>query len=270
MYITLLDPHLLPPLYVSIRHFDPQMPVIVSFDGNIGSGKSLTCFEYEQYLKKYMESERGDEDMVVFPNITSIDEICFLDEPVALWNQVCDKDGVNILTNMYKDIRAYAFKFQMMAYISRLALVRKAVKDPKVKLIITERSVETDRNVFAKMLYDTGDISHDEFQIYTLWFDEFLTDVPLAGIVYINASPDVCMERIGKRAREGETIQSDYIQRCHQYHEDWIHTKNCALLELPANEDITESPRVLSERMERITEFIRVLLTTANLDKPAM
>jgi len=270
MYITLTAPHILPPLYVSIRHFDPQMPVIISFDGNIGSGKSLTCFEYEQYLKKYMESERGDEDMVVFPNITSIDEICFLDEPVGLWNQVCDKDGVNILTNLYKDIRAHAFKFQMMAYISRLSLLRKAVNNPKIKLIITERSVETDRNVFAKMLYDVGDISHDEFQIYTLWFDEFLTDVPLSGIVYINASPEVCLTRIEKRAREGETIQSDYIQRCHQYHEDWIHTKNCALLELPANEDITESPRVLSERMERITEFIRVLLTSANLDKPAM
>jgi thymidylate kinase len=236
------------------------MPVIVSFDGNIGSGKSLTCYEYEQYLKKRMTSS-ADNGEITFPTITSFEEeVCFLDEPVALWNQVCDKDGVNILTNLYKDIRANAFKFQMMAYISRLALLRKAVKNPKIKLIITERSVETDRNVFAKMLYDVGDISHDEFQIYTLWFEEFLTDVPLSGIVYINASPDVCLTRIGKRAREGETIQPDYIQRCHQYHEDWIHTKNCALLELPANEDITESPRVLSDRMERITEFIRGLL----------
>jgi deoxyguanosine kinase len=153
-----------------------------------------------------------------------------------------------------------------MAYISRLSLLRKAVKDPKIKLIITERSVETDRNVFAKMLYDVGDISHDEFQIYTLWFDEFLTDVPLSGIVYIHASPEVCMERIGKRAREGETIQSDYIQRCHQYHEDWIHLKKCPLLELPANEDVIGTPRLLSERMENITEFIRGLLINTNRD----
>lgn len=235
------------------------MPIIVSFDGNIGSGKSMTCYEYEQYLKKYMSNENVD-SIPVFPTITSIDEICFLDEPVELWNQVCDKDGVNILINLYKNIRANAFKFQMMAYISRLSLLRKAVNNPKIKLIITERSVETDRNVFAKMLYDVGDISHDEFQIYTLWFDEFLTDVPLSGIVYINASPEVCLTRIGKRAREGETIQFDYIQRCHQYHEDWIHSKKCALLELPANQDISESPRILSDRMERITGFIRGLL----------
>lgn len=240
-------------------------PLIISFDGNIGSGKSTTCYEYEKYLKHRMTDDAADAadaaNAAVFPTITSFkEEVCFLDEPVALWNQVCDKDGVNILTNLYKDTRANAFKFQMMAYISRLALLRKAVKDPKIKLIITERSVETDRNVFAKMLYDTGDISHDEFQIYTMWFDEFLTDVPLGGIVYIHASPDVCLQRIAKRARDGETIQHEYIERCHQYHEDWIRARGCPLLELPANEDMTESPRVLSERMERITEFIQRLL----------
>jgi len=232
------------------------MPIIVSFDGNIGSGKSTTCYEYEQYLKRHTGDDGG-----VFPGITSVEEeVCFLDEPVALWNQVCDKDGVNILTNLYKDIRKNAFKFQMMAYISRLSLLRKAVKNPKIKVIITERSVETDRNVFAKMLYDTGDISQDEYQIYTLWFDEFLTDVPLSGIIYINASPDVCLSRIEKRARAGETIQADYIQRCHEYHEDWIRARGCPLLELPANEDMMETPRILSERMERITEFISGLL----------
>ena len=236
------------------------LPLIVSFDGNIGSGKSTTCYEYEQYLKNGMNAASLG-DAAIFPTITSFEEeVCFVDEPVALWNQICDKDGVNILTNLYKDIRANAFKFQMMAYISRLSLLRKAVKNPKIKLIITERSVETDRNVFAKMLYDAGDISHDEFQIYTMWFDEFLTDVPLAGIVYINASPSVCVERIGKRARAGETIQPDYIQRCHDYHETWIRAKTCALLELPADEDMNESPNVISMRMERITEFIRVLL----------
>jgi deoxyadenosine/deoxycytidine kinase len=239
------------------------LPLIISFDGNIGSGKSTTCEEYEQYLKNGMGVKRGGDNdgTSFFPNI---DEVCFLDEPVGLWNQVCDENGVNILTNLYKNIRTNAFKFQMMAYISRLSLLRKAVKDPKIKLIITERSVETDRNVFAKMLYDTGDISHDEFQIYTLWFEEFLTDVPLGGIVYIHASPDVCVERIHKRARAGETIQPEYIERCHKYHEDWIRSKNCPLLELPANEDMDQSPTVMSHRMERITEFIRGLMLRAS------
>ena len=257
----------------SDRHqqHQPQRAVIVSFDGNIGSGKSTTGIEYEQYVKMRMRKAADGADgadtteaTTVFPTITSFeDEICFLDEPVGEWNKVCDKDGVNILTNLYKDIRANAFKFQMMAYISRLALLRKAIQNPKIKLIITERSVETDRNVFAKMLYDVGDISHDEFQIYTMWFDEFLTDVQLSGIVYIHASPSVCIDRIKQRSRPGEIIQSDYIQRCHEYHENWIHSKKCPLLELPANEDVIGTPRLLSERMEKITEFISALLHAA-------
>ncbi len=248
------------------------LPLIISFDGNIGSGKSTTCEEYEQYLRNEIHTSVGSEKAQLFPNITSFEEeVCFLDEPVALWNEVCDEHGVNILTNLYKNIRANAFKFQMMAYISRLSLLRKAVKNPKIKLIITERSVETDRNVFAKMLYDVGDISHDEFQIYTLWFDEFLTDVPLGGIVYIHASPDVCLERIHKRARSGETIQADYIKRCHQYHEDWIRGRNCPLLELSANEDMNKTTTVMLERMKRITEFIRGLLdqTSASASESA-
>ena len=113
------------------------------------------------------------------------------------------------------------------------------------------------------MLYDAGDISHDEFQIYAMWFDEFLLDVPLSGMVYINASPSVCIERIGKRARAGEKIQSDYIQRCHDYHEKWIRSKTCPLLELSADEDMIETPRVLSKRMESITGFIRGLLSAS-------
>ena len=263
MYITILVPYYYTHFVVmsTIPTQNNRGAVIVSFDGNIGSGKSTTCIEYKQYINACMCKNSEEADARVFPTITSFkDEICFLDEPVDVWNKVCDKDGVNILTNLYKDTRANAFKFQMMAYISRLSLLRKAVKDPKIKLIITERSVDTDRNVFAKMLYDVGDISHDEYQIYTMWFDEFLEDVPLAGIVYINASPDVCLERIGKRARDGETIQSDYIQRCHQYHEDWIRARGCPLLELPANEDVIGTPRLLSERMERITEFIQGLM----------
>ena len=75
------------------------LPLIVSFDGNIGSGKSTTCYEYEQYLKNGMKSA---DDAPIFPTIVSFEEeVCFVDEPVELWNSICDKDGVNILTNLY-------------------------------------------------------------------------------------------------------------------------------------------------------------------------
>ena len=244
-----------------------QRAIIVSFDGNIGSGKSTTGEKYEHYIKEsYAASAAASAESGVtgithlFPSIHSIDEICFLDEPVNQWSNIRDNNGVDILTNLYKDTKKHAFKFQMMAYISRLALLRNAIKNPKIKLIITERSVETDRNVFAKMLYDTGDIAQDEYKIYTLWFDEFLQDVQLSGIVYVDASPDVCVDRIKQRARPGETIHAEYIQRCHDYHETWINTKLCPVLTLPANDDVIGTPELLNDRIKRITIFINTLI----------
>ena len=44
-----------------------------------------------------------------------------------------------------------------MAYISRLTLIRQALRE-NYDIIFTERSIYTDRNVFAKMLYDSGKI----------------------------------------------------------------------------------------------------------------
>ena len=180
-------------------------PIILSIDGNIGSGKSTLYEELQSYYK-------GNDD------------ICFVPEPVDDWKSIVDKNGVPILTNLYKDTNKYAFRFQMMAYISRLHLLRKQVKKNKYKIIISERCVQTDKNVFAQMLYDDGLIDHDEFQIYLKWFDEFLDDIKLSGIIYVRAEPDVCSVRVKTRAREGENIPIEYLTKCHDYHEKWLNT----------------------------------------------
>ena len=178
-------------------------PIILSIDGNIGSGKSTL---YEELKSYYKDNE----------------DICFVPEPVDDWKSIVDKNGVPILTNLYKDTNKYAFRFQMMAYISRLHLLRKQVKENKYKIIISERCVQTDKNVFAQMLYDDGLIDHDEFQIYLKWFDEFLDDIKLSGIIYVRAEPNVCSNRVKMRAREGENIPIEYLTKCHNYHEKWL------------------------------------------------
>ena len=215
-----------------------QHPLLVSIDGNIGSGKSTTW----DLLK---EAYKGRDD------------VHFVEEPVVSWNNVKDGAGVPILTNFYKDPKSFAFRFQMMAYISRLALLRQTVRENsgRCRVIITERSVDTDRNIFAKMLYDSGDIAHDEYTIYNMWFDEFVRDLPVAGLVYIRADPETCMQRINKRSREGETIPLEYVQKCHDYHDAWIHgdTVACKKLVIDANREIGVTAH---QRVEEIMQFI--------------
>ena len=119
---------------------------IISIEGNIGSGKST-------FMKKLKENNKDK-------------RVLFLDEPVEEWNTIKDIDGKNIIEKYYSNQEKYAFSFQMMAYISRLTLLKRAFESKKYEIIITERSLYTDKNVFCKMLYDDGLINLIEYKIY--------------------------------------------------------------------------------------------------------
>ena len=68
--------------------------IIISLDGNIGSGKSTLVNIIKRFRPEY----------------------CMLDEPVNEWNEIKDKDGVNLLENFYKDQQRWAYTFQNFAY----------------------------------------------------------------------------------------------------------------------------------------------------------
>ena len=177
-------------------------PNIFSVEGNIGSGKSTIV----EFMK----------------NNTKLDNIVFLREPVDLWENIKDKNGESILSKFYANTKKYSFSFQMMAYISRLALLRDTVRKHPNKIIVTERCVSTDKNVFAQMLYDDGNIEEVDYKIYLQWFEEFIHDFPITAYIYVYTPPEVCSERIRKRNRNGENIPDVYLQRCDFYHNNWL------------------------------------------------
>jgi deoxyadenosine/deoxycytidine kinase len=216
-------------------------PVIISFEGNIGSGKSTKVKDIEKYYK-----EQGRTDII------------FIQEPVDSWNSVVDENGVTILSNYYKDQKRFAFRLQMLAYISRLSLLRDAVKKG-YRYIISERCVGTDKNVFSKMLYDKGCIEEDEFTIYKKWYDEFISDVPIGAIVYIKASPETCLERVNIRAREGENIPLEYLKECNKYHDEWIDSENIPKLVINADIDLKNNPEANLGVLQQIDTFINSL-----------
>jgi deoxyadenosine/deoxycytidine kinase len=133
---------------------------IVSIEGNIGSGKSTLL----NALKQQYQTNQT---------------IVFLKEPVDEWDKIKDKDGNTMLKKFYADQDKYAFPFQMMAYISRLKILRDIIKtvtaDPQNHyVIITERSLFTDKLVFAKMLFESGKIEDVNYQIYLTKFILFV------------------------------------------------------------------------------------------------
>ena len=196
------------------------MAKIISIEGNIGSGKSTIVSYLKQYSKK---------------------QYIFLQEPVEEWSSVCDKQGETILSHFYRDNKRYSFQFQMMAYISRLDLLRKTIKENPNAIIITERCLYTDKHVFAKMLYDKSNMTDIEYTIYNKWFTSFLDEVTISGIIYIKTTPETCNNRIKHRNREGETIPLEYLSSCHDYHENWLKTTTIPILTYDGNVNMDDT-----------------------------
>tara|TARA_Y100000992_G_scaffold301892_2_gene274040 strand:- start:10 stop:717 length:708 start_codon:yes stop_codon:yes gene_type:complete len=228
-------------------------PIIISFDGNIGSGKSTIIHYMEQNFAK-------------FCNLKTYNyKICFLDEPVNQWESIVDiSDGKNIIEKFYNNNKDYAFQFQMMAYISRLSLLRKALKED-YDIIFTERSIYTDRNVFAQMLYDYKKMNNTEFLIYSKWFNEFTDIIENIKTIYIRTLPEICFNRVLKRARPGENILLQYLKNCHYYHEIWLNNleiiESGKVLIINGNEETNTSVFIennyYNELMEKVFNFMK-------------
>jgi deoxyadenosine/deoxycytidine kinase len=217
--------------------------ILVSFDGNIGSGKSTM-------MKKAHEFYRNSANVI------------FAEEPIGKWNQIKDKNGTEMLKLFYQDQEKHAFKFQIMAFVSRLAGLREIVKANPGKniVIITERSLYTDKEIFAKMLYDQGKMSDVEHQIYLTLFDEFASEFEVNKVVYIRTDPVKCHERIHVRAREGEElIPLAYLEECHKYHEEFLDLERGLFKEqliLDGNQDIYQNVTLAADWMQQIDGFI--------------
>jgi deoxyadenosine/deoxycytidine kinase len=227
---------------------ETKQPIIISFDGNIGSGKSSVMKYFEQYFEKYCNLK------------TYHYKVCFLQEPVSVWENIIDKnDGKNVIEKFYENNEKYGFAFQMMAYISRLSLLKEAL-NKNYDIIFTERSVFTDRNVFAKMLYDSKKINEIEYQIYNKWFDEFSNTIKKNKTVYIRTTPHTSERRIKKRARTGEDIPLEYIQNCHYYHDIWLYSSGLIesgnVLIIDGNEETNTSQFIQNNYFDNIMEKV--------------
>ena len=213
---------------------------IITIDGNIGSGKSTLL----NNLKNHYANNAN---------------VVFADEPVSEWESIKDSSGVTMLEKFYQDQRTYSFPFQMMAYISRLHILRTIIKENPGAVVITERSLHTDRLVFAKMLFDSGLIEDVNYQIYLKWFDTFIEDYQIEGVIYVKTDPQICFDRIIRRSRTGEsTIPLDYLTNCDKYHDNMVlEMKNAKILQLDGNQDIFHDSSIVPNWTMQIESFIQ-------------
>ena len=175
-----------------------EQQLVLSIEGNIGIGKSTL-------LGRLRKRFALDPDVV------------FVDEPVDLW------ESSGLLEAMYSGTIDKC-SFQQMAVITRFAALKKAI-ETGAKLIITERSIHTDRECFAKV----GITTPSEAAAYAVTHDSLNQTLPrnlrMAAIL-LEAPLDVISKRIRMRGRSAEQADDEeeggvvdgYLEQLQQAH----------------------------------------------------
>jgi deoxyadenosine/deoxycytidine kinase len=212
--------------------------IIISLDGNIGAGKSTLLAEIRK----------------------SIPELHVVDEPVGQWTALKNNTGKNLLELFYEDKKRWAYTFQNCAILTRLKNIKEAVEELDAngkgrQVILTERSVLTDKYVFAQMLRDSGDMDDLEWELYDSWFSIFSKQHQVNGIIYLSTSSTTSKDRIHIRNRQGEDrIQLDYLDALDRQHKQWIESTDIPVLTLS-----TEPGASLENNLQHIRDFIQQL-----------
>ncbi len=210
--------------------------MLVIVEGNIGSGKSTFLAECERQMK----------------NVVAVYE------QVHDWTNLTDSSGKSMFDLYYLDKPKYAYVFQTYVLMSRVAALMRARRQHPDAILLCERSFLTDYEIFAKCLYESGDITEMEWNVYNLWHGHIkeLFGQPIVGTIYLRATPEKCLERIQKRQRQSEdTISIDYVRSVHHKHEEWLMgsaAANSNILVLNANEELPN----LDKHVEAVVKFI--------------
>ena len=209
------------------------MTLVISLDGNIGAGKTTL-----------MEAIR-----------TAMPEVEVVVEPVGEWLSLKDANGKSLLELFYEDKRRWAYTFQNCAILTRLRTIKEALATTKKKIVLTERSVLTDRFVFGEMLRASGDITSLEWQLYCMWYDTFASGLPMAGVIYLGTDVTTSAERIVHRGRTGEDqIPRAYLADLDAQHKKWLSSTALPVLSL-------ESTGSLQEKVDKIRKFLSTIHT---------
>ena len=173
----------------------PQDKTLVNLEGNIGAGKST--------LLRVLEAAYG-----------GCGAVRFVDEPVAQW------EGAGLLAALYAGKMSPA-AFQLTAMVTRAAALKEALADPVAKVIISERSLASDRAVFAATQLAGAD--RDAYDLAYATID--LPAVAATATVLLECPVEELTRRVARRRRDGEHhVSAEYLQMLEAAHERYFAT----------------------------------------------
>lgn len=219
----------------------PIQPKSFIVEGNIGAGKSTFLRLINEQLPV----------QIVY-------------EPLDQWQKV---NGQSLLDKFYQDTQRWGYTFQSYAFVTRVIEQEKQMRANPYLPQVLERSVYSDRYCFAQNCFEMGTISELEWTLYKEWFEWLVDNYTQKpdGFIYLQTDPNICYERITKRAREEEAaVPFSYIESLHKKHENWLINKQdiapylqeTPVLVLNCDQDFESNSEQFNEHLRAIADFI--------------
>jgi deoxyadenosine/deoxycytidine kinase len=166
------------------------------------------------------------------------------------------------LDDFYKSMKDWSFHLQIFFLNSRFNQIQKISESTNV--VIQDRSIYEDYEVFTKTLYDSGVLMEREFNNYKRLYNTILKYInePDLLIYLRNLNIDKIISNIDKRSRKFEkAIDKEYLKKLNLYYENWIkkHPKQKILTIDLSENDFIEDPEFLKKIYSMIEKKINEL-----------
>ena len=133
-----------------------------------------------------------------------------------------DANANPYLSDFYDDMQRWSFNLQIYFLNSRYRQIIDIQKGDKV--IIQDRTIYEDANIFAPNLHEMGLMAKRDFENYKTLFDTMTSQInPPDLLIYLKASIPTLVGHIQKRGRDYEgNISLDYLKRLNGKYNEWI------------------------------------------------
>jgi len=163
------------------------------------------------------------------------------------------------LVDFYADMKRWAFHSQLFFLTHRVQSHRALMDDPWS--VVQDRSIYEDACVFARNLYEQGNMTKRDWESYSELYRTLIGLLPPPDlVVYIRASVPTLRKRIAKRGRDFEaSIPDGYLAGLNGLYEEWIESFDLApVLVVPGDRlDFVSESKDLSAIVSTVSERLR-------------
>lgn len=160
------------------------------------------------------------------------------------------------LADFYNNMDTWSFHSQVFFLAHRLQIQQSVIRHPG--LIIQDRSIFEDAEIFANNLYLQGHFTQRDWDTYQALYQSIKDFLPPPDLViYLRASVSTLLHRIMLRSRDYEkSISPEYLQNLNNLYRQWIdHFTFCPVLTVPADDlDYVAHPHHLDLIVKKVQE----------------